>query len=69
MKTARTILEAALAALDDEAQTTAERMAKDSPRDTHNDPMRPKASEAKHGTNLARAIAARERYLDEEGLK
>ncbi len=65
---ARTILEAALAALDDdETETTAERMAGRQPHGSgHNDPMlpRPKPGEAvKHPTNLARAIYLRE--LDE----
>lgn len=67
-KTARTILEAALAALDEaETETSAERMASSQPRGSgHNDPMRPKPKQGeavKHPTNLARAIYLRE--LDE----
>ena len=71
-KTARSILEAALAALDDdETETSAERLAGPPRGSGHNNPTTAEQRERQHGsgTTLAKRIAAQERYLTEEGLK
>ena len=69
-KTARSILEAALAALDDEErQTSAERLAGPPRGSGHNDPFTPSPKEGeavKYPTDLARVIAQRERFLAEQ---
>ena len=73
-KTARTILEAALAALDDdETETSAEALArtKGTRGSGHNNPTTKEQRERQHGsgTTLSRMIATQERYFTEEGLK